>query len=763
MKKFYCMKGVKYLRISLLHLSFFLFFLTSCSTTKLIPEGESRLKRNKIEILNDSDYPKSSIEPYIRQKPNSYFIFGWNPFLNIYNWGDNKDTGWDRFTKKLGQAPVIFDTTLVERSRENIISHLEYSGYFNSEVADSVVTKNKKTTVYYKIRTGKQYPINRIEYDIKDSTVAEIFFDNQADSKINEGNMLSEKDLNDESEKFVIIMRNKGYYTLSKTNFSYRADTTSIPGSAKLNMRISPDKLDLYKVGKVVIYPISDMLRYRVSLVEPGIITLDTLHIDENTSIVYDKNLLIKPKVLMGINQIRHGDLFSDEVVNSTYDRFSNLRMFNSVNIDLQEGENNSVDYTIRLSPAKLQGFKFNLEASTNSAGLLGISPALNYYNRNIFRGGEMLNIGFMGNFQFKFNDSEMRSTEFGISGSLTLPNFLFLPNNLFKRKLPHTDIILSYNFQEREEFTRNMISATFGYNWNIRQSVFFNIYPAQINFVKLLNMNPGFYESLQDPFLQDAYRDHFDMGSGGSIYYTTDASINPKSSYFYSRFQFDIAGNLLSLFRNQMPLNENGIHTFLGSPFSQYVRGELTIGRTLFLGREENVALAGRFLVGAGNAYGNSTILPFEKLFYSGGVNSLRGWQARTVGPGSSSVDSTFAIPNQLGDMKLEANLELRFKMSKIFRGAVFVDAGNVWTLNKRKRAEAQVEDDPGLFQFNNFYKSIALNWGVGLRLDLDFVLLRLDMGMKLYDPMDQKWRMPKKWLKQDGYAVHFGIGYPF
>lgn len=754
-------------RLKIIQLSASLFFLLlfiSCSTTKLVPQGESRLKRNKIEIINNKNYPKSNIEPYIRQQPNNYFIFGWNAFLNIYNWGNDKDTKWDRFTKKLGQAPVIFDTLLVERSKENILSHLEYSGYFNSEVSDSIVTKNKKTTVYYKISMGKQYPIDEIEYNIKDSAIADIFFANQENSKINPGNMLSEKDLNDESERFVSIMRNKGYYNLSKSNFSFRADTSSVKNSANLKMTISPDKLDLYRVGKVVIYPISDLLKYRVSLVEQGIIELDTIGMDDNISIVYDDYLLIKPKVLADINKIKPGDLFSDNVVNTTYDRFSNLRLFNSVNIDLQEGEEHTVDYIIRLSPAKLQGFKFNLEASSNSAGLLGLSPAINYYHRNIFRGGEVFNLGFMGNFQFKINDRERRSTEFGISGSLTIPKFLFLPNSIFKRNLPHTDIMLSYNFQEREEFRRNMVSTIFGYNWNIRRNVFFNIYPIQINFVKLSDMNPGFYESLQDPFLQDAYRDHLDMGSGGTIYYTTDASINPKHSYFYSRFQFDIAGNLLSLFKNQMPLNENGIHTLLGSPFSQYIRGELSIGRTHYFGREENFALAGRFLIGAGNAYGNSTILPFEKLFYSGGVNSLRGWQARTVGPGSSPVDSTFAIPNQLGDMKLEANIELRFKMSKIFRGAVFMDAGNVWNLSKHKKDEVR-SDDEGLdiFRFNNFYKSIALNWGLGLRLDLDFVVLRLDMGIKLYDPLDQKWRAPSRWLKQNGFAVHFGIGYPF
>ena len=740
------------------------FLLFSCSTTKLIPDDKSRLKGNRVEILNNPEYTKSNIEPYIRQKPNTYFFFGWNPFLNLYNWGNDKGTGWDKFTKKVGQAPVIFNESLVEMSKDNILSHLEYMGYYGSQVRDSIVTRKQKTTVYYKITTGRQYPINSIEYNIKDSAVAEIFFAHQTDSKINIGNILSENDLNNESDKFVSILRNRGYYDISKTNFSFRADTTSAGDSAKLSMTISPEKLDLYRVGNITIYPISDMLRYRVSLVEPDIIKLDTINIAPNTFIVYDNKLLIKPKVLKGINLLEHGELFSDEVVNTTYDRFSDLRVFNSANIDMQEGEDQSVDYTIRLSPAKFQGFKFNLEGSSNASGLLGISPALNYYHRNIFRGGEMFNIGFMGNFQFKLNDNSKRSTEFGISGGLNIPKFLFLPYDMFKKNLPHTDISVSYNFQEREEFTRNMTSVIFGYNWNVRRKLFFNIYPIQINFIKLQNLSPGFYESLRDPFLQEAYRDHFDLGSGGTLYYTTNASITPRQSFFYSRFQFDLAGNLLSLFKKNMPVDKNNVHTLFGSPFSQYIRGEGSVGYTHFFGKQENLSLASRFLIGGGNAYGNSTILPFEKLFYSGGVSSLRGWQARTVGPGSSPADDTFSILNQVGDMKLEANVELRFKMSKIFRGAVFVDAGNVWTLNKRKNDDASYKvEDSGLFRFNDFYKSVAINWGVGLRLDLEFVVLRLDMGMKLYDPLYQQWQAPSKWLKSDGYAIHFGVGYPF
>ena len=195
-------------------------------------------------------------------------------------------------------------------------------------------------------------------------------------------------------------------------------------------------------------------------------------------------------------------------------------------------------------------------------------------------------------------------------------------------------------------------------------------------------------------------------------------------------------------------------------TPFSQYVRGELTIGKTWRFGRNDGQAIATRFLVGAGYAYGNSTALPFEKHFYSGGANSLRGWQARSVGPGLAPLDRTFIIANQTGDMKLEANVEYRFKMFWKVDGAVFIDAGNVWTL----RDTGSENNTASKLMMSTFAESIAANWGVGIRLDLNFLVLRLDMGMRLHDPArEQKWLRPGQWLKRDGYAVHFGVGYPF
>ena len=203
-----------------------------------------------------------------------------------------------------------------------------------------------------------------------------------------------------------------------------------------------------------------------------------------------------------------------------------------------------------------------------------------------------------------------------------------------------------------------------------------------------------------------------------------------------------------------------NGSGMIWNTPYSQFVRAELTLGRTWVWGKNNGQSIATRLLAGAGYAYGNSSALPFEKHFYGGGANSLRGWQARTVGPGTSQMDKSFIIPNQTGDMKLEANIEYRFNIIWKVAGAVFVDAGNVWTL-KHKDTPA---DDPAVFRWNNFGQSLAADWGTGIRLDFGFLLLRFDLGMKIHDPSrENKWVNPGQWLKKDNYALHFGVGYPF
>ena len=720
--------------------AFILLAALSCSTTRVLEDGQYRLAKNKIKIENSKSFNPSVLDPYLKQKPNSYFIFGWNPFLNIYNWQNGKGQGWDKFTQKLGVAPVVYDPDMVDSSIENLRNHLTYLGYYNSVITSDIAVKKKRVNVTYNVTLGKRYPIKKISYILPPKgEFTQAFLKDTVNLSVKVGDFLSESILQAETERSSAELRNQGFYNFNKNYYFFEADTLSVKGSALLQLSINEytrneTPKDSQPIRK---YYINDV------------------------KIAYPSSLKFRTNILRELTTIRPGDIYSSDEINRTYSCLSALKVFSSVNIGMTPVDTNLVNCSISMAQSKLQGFKFNLEASANSTGLFGISPQVSYYHKNIFRGGEWLNLSFMGNFQFKFKDV-IRSNEFGVSAGLSFPKFFPLPYRFFSSgAIPRTDVNLSYNYQSRPEYTRNIISVTYGYNGNLKRRLFYQAYPLQMNVVKLFDIDQKFYSSLvNDPFLRYAYQDHFDLGSGAILYYTTNPDNTPKTPHFYTRLQFDIAGNMLSAFKPIMEKNASGEGMIWNTPFSQFVRGELTLSKTWFLGQNSKQSIATRFQVGAGCAYGNSTSLPFEKHFYAGGSNSLRGWQARTVGPGLSPMDTSFVIPNQTGDMKLEANIEYRFDMFWKVAGAVFVDAGNVWAL----KADSSEEGQASLFRWQDFGKSIAANWGVGLRLDFGFLLLRLDMGIKIHDPArKQRWVSPGQWLKYDNYALHFGVGYPF
>ncbi len=709
--------------------------VASCSTTKVLQDGEYRLTKNKIKVENDREFNPNQLNKYLKQNDN----LGWSPFLYVYNWANGKGKGWDKLTQKIGKAPVVYNPDMVDSSIENIENHLEYLGYYGSEVDSEISVKKKRVTVTYNISLGKRFPIMDISYVLPEKgDFAASFISDTTALTVKRGDYLSEMALEQETERSSAAMKNMGYFDFSKHNFFFEADTLTYPDYALLEMRINEyTRNEMPKDA-------SPIRKYYI-----GDVTFS-----------YPKSLKIKENILRNLNTIVPGDVYGEDAVNNTYSRLSALRLFSSVNIGMTPSDTNTVDCTISLAQSKLQGFKVNLEASSNSSGLLGVSPQLSYYHKNIFHGGEWLNLSFMGNFQFKFNDA-VRSNEFGVSAGLSLPRFFPLPYKYFTGAIPRTDINFSYNYQNRPEYTRNILSTSYGYTGNVKNQFFYQVYPLQLNVVRLFDLDKDFYATLaNDPFLRNAYQDHFDLGSGGMLYYTSSTQTIPDHTYFYSRLQLDIAGNLLRAFNPLLKKDANGSGMIWNTPYSQYVRAELTLGRTWVWGKNNGQSLAARLLAGAGYAYGNSSALPFEKHFYGGGANSLRGWQARTVGPGTSKPDDSFVIPNQTGDMKVEANIEYRFDLFWKVAGAVFADAGNVWTL---RHAES-IENDPAVFRWDTFGESIAANWGTGLRLDFGFLLLRFDMGMKIHDPArDQKWVNPGQWLKRDNFALHFGVGYPF
>ena len=715
--------------------------MQSCSTTRVLQDGEYRLAGTEVNVVNDKKFNVSKVEPYIKQKPNSNLFFGWNPFINVYNWGGHSSSFFARLFRKIGTAPVVYEPDKVNASVENISRHLEYLGYYGSTVESNIDVKRKKVKVSYNITLGKRFVINNIHYHLPDNDeFREAFFSDTSSVLVKRGDFLSEETLEAESQRSSAALRNAGYYGFTKNYFFFQADTLAAPGSAILDYRING---------------------YTRNESPKDAVTFRKFHFAD-VNIIHPESFRIREKVLRDLNTIHPGELYNENMVNNTYSRLSSLNVLSGVNIDIRQVDTSSINADISLTTAKLQGLKFNIEASSNSSGLLGISPGLSFYHKNIFRGGEVLNLSFTGNFQFKPNSST-RSTEFGISAGIKFPKFVFIPVSRFRKSVPSTEVKASYNYQDRPEYKRNIISYSFGYTGSYKK-LYFQFYPTQLNIVRMFKIDNAFLENvMKNTIARSAYTDHFDFGAGGTVYYTTSTDVNPKQSYHYFKFQANEAGNVLSLFNPLMHKNnELGEHQIWGTSYSQYIRGEFTAGKTWVFGKNDRQAIATRFLAGAGHAYGNSKTIPFEQQFYSGGASSLRGWQARTVGPGCAQRDTVFVIPNQTGDMKIEVNAEYRFGLFWKFNGALFFDAGNVWYL----RNSGLSSFDDGRFNARNFIRGLAADWGLGLRLDLNFILVRLDMGMVVRDPArapGHRWVGPPGWFRNDGFAVHFGVGYPF
>ena len=709
----------------------------ACSTTRILPEGQYRLTANKIKV-DRGPVRSADLTSYLTQKPNSS-LFGYSPSVAIYNWADTANTWWNNLIRKFGAPPVIYDPARVQGSIDNMMNHLEYIGYYGSSIRSEVEYKGKRAYVTYYVHPGQRYKIRSIDYELPDDPEFRQEFDmDRRRITIKEGQYLSESELEKEADRSVEFFRNRGYYNFHKGFFFFEADTLSSDGTAALTMAIreyarndSPEDAKPHR-------------KFRIG----------------NVTLSYPTEIPIRTYVLEDLNNLRPGMPYSARAVDAAYSRLSNLSVFNGVNITTTPVSDDVVDCDIVLQNGNVQGFKANLEASVNSTGLFGISPQLNYFHKNFFHGGELLNLGLKGNFQFKTKEP-VRSTELSLTGSIRIPKLLGLPNSLFRGpNVPHTDMTLGFSYQNRPEYNRTMITTSFGYTGSIGRNFFYQVYPFQANIVRLFSISESFAERLfQDPFLLNAYLDHFDMGMGAILHYTTDASAIPKRSYRYARLSTDISGNVLSIFNFAMPTNSMGRHTIWDTPYAQYVKGELQLGQTFRFGGGDNQAVALRFLIGAGYAYGNSSTIPFEKQFYSGGANSMRGWQARALGPGDVEPwTEEFLIPSQTGDFKMEANLEYRFPLFWKLEGAAFVDVGNIWYL---KPIEG-LGTHGGAFAF----ETIAGDWGLGIRVNLDFILVRIDLGTKVHEPCrgaGNRWIGPKDWLKGENLALHFGVGYPF
>ncbi|MDR1898015.1 MAG: BamA/TamA family outer membrane protein [Prevotellaceae bacterium] len=764
-------------RIYILAVSFTGLCLCSCSTTRKVPEGSYLLKKNTVNIYGDKldsralrELSADEIYTYIHQRSNRKDMFKF--YLGLYNLSGKNTSKWiNRKLQEWGEAPVIFDSTLIRRSVLNIESYMRNRGFYYATVKDSVIVKGKKAEVIYSVNPDASYYIRNIAYDIQDTTVRKYVLSDTL--RLRSGRRLSPNMLNRETEAITANLRNKGYYTFNKGVIKFRADSTVGNMQADLTVIIPPfSQMDeknqrvqtnypLYKINDVYIYTNYNALTAAVD--STYINTFDTMRYGD-MHVLSGGGMNLKPGVLARANLFEKGDYYSEEKVNRTYNNFSGLALFKSITIQFRESKekNDLLDCLIFLDPIASQSYKVDMELSTNSSDMIGFSPGFSYAHKNLFKGAEVFTLDFRGVFQYSLRSSGNTSQEYNMGASLNLPKFL-MPVSLgyFKTQIPHTLFNTSYVYQQRPDYTRAMATIRFGYRWKASQQNTYQLNLLDFNMVKMYDLSPEFYAKINNLYLKNTYSNHFVLGITGSYIYNNQPE-RPnrwrRSSYLGYIINGDVAGNILSLFNAAMPKDPSLGRMIEGMPYSQYVKADINMiyNTPVYTASE----LVYRFYFGIGKAYGNSISMPFEKMFYAGGANGLRGWQIRELGPGSVSSDSIGVFPNQVADLRLEFNVEYRFPLFWKFEGAFFADAGNIWSINPSDtRAGAK-------FGFNRFYKEIAVDTGLGLRLDFDYFVLRFDLGVKVHNPgLPEKSRLiaPFDWLNKNNFNFHFGINYPF
>ena len=758
-----------------------LLFLSSCNPTKYVPQGETLLNDNEI-IINKEDVKKADLIPYIRQNPNKK-IFGTRFHLGLYNLSNINKQKWPHnWLRNIGEEPVIFDPYAAIKTKEQIKSYVASKGYFDGEVTDTVETANRKSDVYYNVDLLPPYTIRNLYYEIADSNIQKLCYFDSSNCIIERGKPYDVDVLQAERSRFERFVKDHGFYGFSREHIYFNIDSTigkrqvdiyyGVKNYTKIDAynRTSLVPHSIYRVKDIYIYP-DFVPKDALEGGEAYLNSLDTTNYGGYYFISVKGKPELKYDLIIQSLYLKPGSTFNYTNSEQSQAHLITLKVFRLVNIlynELKElggpqGSDLMLDCNIQLTLLSQQSYKVELEG-TNSAGNLGGALNLIYQHINLFHGAELFSMKLKGAYEaLSQQNSNIRSTqEYGIETSLRLPKFLlpFLKTEGFIKKYnPTTTILAAYNYQNMPFYTRTMANATFGYNW--KSSIYKEhiINPLQFNVVKLPYIDPEFAARIDSSsYLAYSYKDVMIFG-GNYSYIFNNQAIKRSRDYWFIRINAEASGNILSLAKNLTGATKtDGSYNILGQPFAQYIRTDADIRYNYILNDVSSIVYRGFF--GIGIPYGNSKAIPFEKQYFGGGANGIRSWQVRTLGPGSFVPDDTTFL-NQTADIKLELNAEYRFKLFWILEGAVFLDAGNIWTF----------KDDPARpgsqFRLNKFYKDIALGTGAGFRFDFKFVIGRIDLGMKLRDPVltdGSKWiLMRRPYNFENDFTMVIGIGYPF
>jgi outer membrane protein assembly factor BamA len=722
--------------------------VTGCSETKYVPEDKYLLDRADLRCDEPARYISlTDMRPFIRQHGNSRWFSALKLPLKTYSLSGRDSTKWiNRVLRNMGEPPELYDTLQTALSLQSLTAQMQNLGYLRASADVVVEQKGRKVRTHYILHPGVPYFLQNIDFDIQDTAIARLLSEIAPERRVLQKGMVFNADhLDQERTQITQYLVNRGYYRFNKDFITYKAD--SIEGTNRIDLTL-------------VLHPYQD----NQGTVKPhSVYTIGSVNfLSGNPD---NPDIPLREKVLRRNTFLEVGDVYSARQLRNTYNHFGRLGIVRYTSINFHEHDDEPVlDCDINLSTNKSSTISFQPEG-TNTAGDFGAAATVTFQNRNIFHGSENLSIELRGAYEAIKNLEGYGGgnyIEYSVGTKLTFPRFIapFLSSSFRRRINATSELAANYDLQNRPEFHRRVFSVGWKYRWNDKgRHDRYQVDLLDLNYIYMPWISPTFEReyldnaSSRNAILRYNYENLFIMKFGVGYSY--------NNNRWAIRANIETAGNLLNWAARAMHfhVNEEGQYTFLNIAYAQYARGTFDFTRNINLDFNNQLV----FHVGFGIAYpyGNSTILPFEKRYFSGGANSVRGWSVRSLGPGKFvGTDGRIDFINQTGDMKLDLNVEYRAKLFWKFSGALFIDAGNIWTLREYD------EQPGGQFKFSEFFEQLAASYGLGVRLNFDFFIVRFDMGMKAVNPAysDNVGHFPLLHPKfSRDFAFHFAVGLPF
>ncbi len=756
-----------------------LLFLSSCSNTKHLGKSEYLYTGADIKIDSDQDIPqerelKSSLEDALYPEPNRKFLGLFRLRLWFYYLAGEtkKEKGFKHWLKyKMGEPPVLLETVDQENVSKLIRANAFNHGQFKAVVSHQTNISHQKASVTYTVSVREPYRIGKVIW-VEDTTyMQQKIVQTTDESLLQPGEVYSLNLIEQERERIRQAMLNRGFYYFSPSHMFFEADTTGAGKTVDLYLKIKediPDKATKpFRIKKIYIYP-EYSLEDSLSTVSKDTLFLDDMH--------YISRLdRFRAEEITTIIFLRRDSLYSRKNHEKTISRLIGLNAFKYVNIRFDEAAITDslgwLNMYVYLTPEKIHSVRAEIKGVAKSNNFVGPGLELSYINRNIFRGTEMLTVTAHGNWetQIRRGEDNLNSYEMGLNTRLEYPR-LETPFHIAKNKqryVPSTYIDLGYNFQHRVQYyTAHSLNTGFGYTWKNVSTSRNDLTVMSIEYYQLGNTTTLFEEKLAaNPYLANTFKDQFMIGPR-YVYTFNNQVLEHLKNHYYFQGRVDMSGLIVNgILQGIEQVRQTGQETdqLFGSRYAQYFKVDGDI--RYYQNFKHDNKLVYRLFAGTGFPFGKSETLPYIKQYYAGGTNDIRAFKARELGPGSFRPPDTASVFfEQTGDIKLEANLEFRFGIQGALKGALFVDAGNIWLMN-------ETPDLPdSRFSFNRFYKEIAVGTGFGLRFDLSFLILRTDLAFPLRKPWlpeGERWVVDeiygyKGWGKEN-LILNIAIGYPF